>query len=173
MLSGNVTQTLFDGLSLLHQRRQAEANYDQAAWLYRTAVIGAVQNVADALRALEHDADALRAAIEFERAAKISQELARQQLEAGNVNIIFQLNAQITYLQAVIAVVQAKANRLADTAALFQALGGGWWNRVVPPKEKILEVGADRTFTLTDRNDITDAALGPISRVIEIIRSVP
>ncbi len=165
-LSGNVLQTLFDGMSLLHLRRQAEANYDQAAWLYRSAVIAALQNVADSLRALEHDADALRAAIEFERAAKISYDLARQQLEAGNVNVIFSLNAQITYLQAVIQVVQAKANRLADTAALFQALGGGWWNRVVPPAEKILEVGPERTFTLVDRDDFYQGLSTIMSKVI-------
>ena len=68
---------------------------------------------------------------------------------------------------------QAKANRLADTAALFQALGGGWWNRVVPPPEKILDVGAEKTFALVDRNDFTEAGMGTIRRVIEIIRSVP
>jgi NodT family efflux transporter outer membrane factor (OMF) lipoprotein len=159
MLSGNVTQTIFDGLSLLHLRRQAEANYDEAAWLYRTAVIGALQNVADSLRALEYDAEALRAAVEFERAANISFNLARQQLEAGNVNVLILLNAELTHLQAVIAVVQAKANRLADTAALFQALGGGWWNRIVPPPEKILDVGAEKTFTLVDRDDFINGLL--------------
>jgi NodT family efflux transporter outer membrane factor (OMF) lipoprotein len=166
MLSGNVTQTLFDGLSLLHLRRQAEANYDQAAWLYRAAVIAGLQNVADALRALEYDADALRAAIEFERAATISFNLARQQLEAGNVNAIFLLNAQLTQVQAVLGVVQAKANRLADTAALFQALGGGWWNRVIPPAEKILDVGSEQTFTLVDPNTVvvTDEARQRLSK---------
>ncbi|MET0540063.1 MAG: TolC family protein, partial [Xanthobacteraceae bacterium] len=143
----------------LHLRRQAEANYDEAAWLYRTAVIGALQNVADSLRALEYDAEALRAAVEFERAANISFNLARQQLEAGNVNVLILLNAELTHLQAVIAVVQAKANRLADTAALFQALGGGWWNRIVPPPEKILDVGAEKTFTLVDRDDFINGLL--------------
>ena len=152
MLAGNVTQTVFDGTILLHQRRQAEANYDQTAWTYRSVLIGALQNVADALRALQNDADALRAAREFERAAKISFDLARQQMETGNANVLLLLNAQTTYLQAQIAVVQARANRLADTAALFQALGGGWWNRIAPPTEKILEVGSNTTFTLVDTN---------------------
>jgi len=150
MLAGNVTQTVFDGTTLLHQRRQAEANYDQTAWAYRSVLIGALQNVADALRALQNDADALRAAREFERAAKISFDLARQQMEAGNANVLLLLNSQSSYLQAQIAVVQARANRLADTAALFQALGGGWWNRVGPPEEKILEVGSGTAFTLID-----------------------
>jgi NodT family efflux transporter outer membrane factor (OMF) lipoprotein len=151
LLAGNVTQTVFDGGTLLHQRRAAEAAYDQSAWLYKAAVIGALQNVADALRALQNDADALRAARDFERAAKISYDLARQQLEAGNINILLLLTAQQTYLQSTIAVVQARAARLADTAALFQALGGGWWNRQQPPTEKILNVGTGEAPTLVDR----------------------
>jgi NodT family efflux transporter outer membrane factor (OMF) lipoprotein len=151
LLSGNATQTIFDGFTLLHQEREARATYDQAAWLYRAAVVGAVQNVADALRALQNDADALKAARDFERAAKISYDLARQQLDAGNINILLLLNAQAIYLQAEIQVVQARANRLADTAALFQALGGGWWNRVAPPTEKILHVGSGDAVTLVEQ----------------------
>jgi NodT family efflux transporter outer membrane factor (OMF) lipoprotein len=151
LLSGNITQTIFDGGILLHQRRAAEAAYDQSAWLYRAAVLGALQNVADALRALQNDADALKATRDFERAARISFDLARQQMESGNANILLLLNAQQTYLQSVIQVVQARANRLSDTAALFQALGGGWWNRVEPPTEKILNVGTGQAPTLIDR----------------------
>jgi NodT family efflux transporter outer membrane factor (OMF) lipoprotein len=152
LLAGNVTQTVFDGGTLLHQRRAAAAAYDQAAWAYKATVIGAAQNVADVLHALQNDADALRAARDFERAAKISFDLARQQVETGNANILLLLTAQSTYLQALIQVVQARAARLADTAALFQALGGGWWNRVEPPTEKILNVGTGQSFRLIDRN---------------------
>ena len=152
LVAGNVTQTVFDGGTLLHQRRAAAAAYDAAAWAYKATVIGAAQNVADVLHALKNDADALRAARDFERAAKISFDLARQQVETGNANILLLLTAQSTYLQARIQVVQARAARLADTAALFQALGGGWWNRVEPPKEKILNVGTGQSFTLIDRN---------------------
>jgi outer membrane protein TolC len=115
-------------------------------------VIGAAQNVADVLHALKNDADALRAARDFERAAKISFDLARQQVETGNANILLLLTAQTTYLQALIQVVQARAARLADTAALFQALGGGWWNRAEPPTEKILNVGTGQSFRLIDKN---------------------
>jgi NodT family efflux transporter outer membrane factor (OMF) lipoprotein len=150
LLSGNATQTIFDAGSLLHLRREAEATYDQTAWTYRSVLIGALQNVADSLHALQYDADALRAARDFERAAKISFDLARQQMETGNANVLLLLFAQQTYLQAVITVVQARANRLSDTAALFQALGGGWWTRVEPPTEKILEVGSGTAFTLID-----------------------
>jgi NodT family efflux transporter outer membrane factor (OMF) lipoprotein len=140
-LAGNATQTIFDAGTLLHQLEGARDTYQAAAWTYRGTVIGAVQNVADALRALQNDADALRAARDFERAAKKSFDLAQQQLDKGQTNVLLQLTAEQTYLQASIQVVQAQAARLADTAALFQALGGGWWNRIEPPVENILDVG--------------------------------
>jgi NodT family efflux transporter outer membrane factor (OMF) lipoprotein len=159
-LAGNATQTVFDAGTLLHTLRGAEATYDAAAWTYKGTVVGAVQNVTDTLRALQNDADALKAARDFERAAKISFGLARQQMETGNANVLLLLNAQQTYLQAVIQVVQAQAARLADTAALFEALGGGWWNRVEPPTEKILNVGTDQAATLVDANDAPAAAAG-------------
>lgn len=114
---------------MLHQKRAAEAAYDQTTAQYRATTIGALQNVADTLRALQADANALNAASAFERAAKTSLDLVRQQFDIGYANILLLLNAQQTYLQARIAMIQARANRLSDTVALFQALGGGWWNR--------------------------------------------
>jgi NodT family efflux transporter outer membrane factor (OMF) lipoprotein len=128
-LSGSVLQPVFDGFTLLHKERSAEAALDQAIAQYRLTVIGAVQNVADALRALQNDADALKAAHDFEHASRISLDLAQQQLQAGQINILLLLTAQTTYQQSVIALVQAQASRLSDTVALYQALGGGWWNR--------------------------------------------
>ena len=128
-LTGGVLQPVFDGFTLWHRERSAEAVFDQSASQYRLAVIGAVQNVADALRALQNDADALKAARDFERASRTSLDLAQQQMQTGQANILLLLTAQTTYQQSVIALVQAQANRLADTVALFQALGGGWWNR--------------------------------------------
>ena len=152
-LAGNATQTVFDAGTLLHQLEGAKDTYQAAAWTYRGTVIGAVQNVVDTLRALQTDADALRAAHDFERAAKVSFDLAGQQMQSGNANVLLLLTAEQTYLQAVIQVVQARAARLADTAALFQALGGGWWNRVEPPAEKVLDVGTGEVGTLTDKHD--------------------
>jgi NodT family efflux transporter outer membrane factor (OMF) lipoprotein len=152
-LAGNATQTIFDGGILLHQLQGAKDTYQAAAWTYRGTVIGAVQNVADTLRALQSDADALRAARDFERAAKSSFDLANQQMQSGNANVLLLLNAQQSYLQATIQVVQARAARLADTAALFQALGGGWWNRIEPPAEKVLDVGSGEAATLGDKHD--------------------
>ena len=128
-LAGNLAQTIFDAGTLLHRQRAAEAGFDQAAAQYRATVLTAFQNVADALRALESDADTLKAVAAAEGAAARSLAIARHQLALGAVNYLALLNAEQTYQQARIALVQAEAARFADTAALFQALGGGWWNR--------------------------------------------
>ncbi|MBV8799732.1 MAG: efflux transporter outer membrane subunit [Alphaproteobacteria bacterium] len=152
-LGGNITQTIFDGGSLLHQLQEAKDNYQAAAWTYRGTVVGAVQNVADSLRALQNDADALRAALEFERAAKTSFDLANQQIQTGNANVLLLLTTQQTFLQANIQVVQARAARLSDTVALFAALGGGWWNRGGPPMAKLLNVGTGKTAPLPVKPD--------------------
>ncbi len=132
-VAGNALHTIFDGFTLLHQERAAEAAFQQAAWSYRTTVVGALQNVADTLHALHNDAESLKATREFERAAKISFDLARQRMETGDANVIVLLTAQQAYLQALIQVSQAQASRLSDTALLYVSLGGGWWNRVGPP----------------------------------------
>jgi len=134
-LAGNVAQTVFDAGTLLHKERAAVAAFEEA--MYRSTVIAAFQNVADTLHALQSDADTLRAAFAAERAAFESLEITRMQLQFGAVNYLSLLTAQNTYQMALIALVQAQAARYADTAALFQALGGGWWNREdVPPAKK-------------------------------------
>jgi NodT family efflux transporter outer membrane factor (OMF) lipoprotein len=153
VLAGNATQTVFDAGTLLHLLQQAKENYQAAAWTYQGTVVGAVQNVADSLRALQNDADALRAARDFERAANVSFDLAQERLQNGNANVLLLLTAQQGYLQSVIAVVQARAARLADTAALFQALGGGWWSRAEPLPEKVLNVSTGETKTLVTEPD--------------------
>jgi NodT family efflux transporter outer membrane factor (OMF) lipoprotein len=132
-VAANATQPVFDGFNLLHLERASRAAYEQAAWNYRATVVNAFQNVADSLRAIQNDADTLKAAREFEKAAKISLDLTQQQLQTGQANILLLLTAQQSYETAVLQVVQAQAARVSDTAALFQALGGGWWNRVGPP----------------------------------------
>jgi NodT family efflux transporter outer membrane factor (OMF) lipoprotein len=127
-LAGNLTQPVFQGGALLHRKRAAEAGLDQAEAEYRNTVITAFQNVADTLHAIQSDADALKAAAAFEQAAKRSLDLVHRQFELGYVNYVSLLSAEQTYQQAVINLAQAQANRFADTAALFMALGGGWWN---------------------------------------------
>jgi NodT family efflux transporter outer membrane factor (OMF) lipoprotein len=125
-VAASATAPIFDGFTLYHRQKAAEAALDQAEALYRAAVITAFQNVADALRALQADARALRAARYAEDTAKASLDVVEQQLKAGQVNQLAVLNAQQTYLTASVIRVQTEANRLADTAALFMALGGGW-----------------------------------------------
>ena len=128
-LVGNVTQPLFEGGTLLHRKHAADDALKQAAAQYQSSVLTAYQNVADALHASLSDADALAANVRAEQAAKVTYDLARRQMEVGYVNYLILLNAETTYQQAVILRVQAQAMRYGDTVALFQALGGGWWNR--------------------------------------------
>ena len=134
-LAGLITQPIFQGGTLLHRQRAAEAAYDQAAAQYRSTVLTAFQNVADTLHAIQSDAEAVKAATAAERAAAKSLSIARHRLELGDISYLGLLNAEQTYQQAEIALVQAQANRYADTVALFQALGGGWWNRSDAPAE--------------------------------------
>jgi NodT family efflux transporter outer membrane factor (OMF) lipoprotein len=136
-VAGNVAQTVFDAGTLLHKKRAADAAFDQAAAMYRSTVITAFQNVADALHAVQSDAETLKAAFAAERAAFKSLEIARRQLQLGAIGYLGLLTAENTYQTALLALVQAQAARYADTAALFQALGGGWWNRTdVAPAKK-------------------------------------
>lgn len=122
------TQILFQGGALLAQRRAAIAAADVALAQYRQTVLQAFQNVADSLRAIEADAKELRAQNAAEQAALENLNLTDQQFKLGGVNYILLLNAQQQYQQAIINRIQAEAARYTDTAALFQALGGGWWN---------------------------------------------
>lgn len=124
-----VTAPLFDGSTLKHRQRAAEAAYRQAAEQYRSTVLSALQNVADSLHALQFDAAAMAAAARAEQAAAHSYAIAQKQHTLGDISMVALLNAEITYRQAELSLIQARAARYADTVALFQALGGGWWNR--------------------------------------------
>jgi NodT family efflux transporter outer membrane factor (OMF) lipoprotein len=123
------TAPIFQGGTLLHQERAAKAAYAQAAEQYRSTVLTAFQNVADTLTAIEEDAAALKAAADAADAAKITLDLAQRQLQDGYAGYLALLSAEQSYQQDRISLVQAQAARYADTAALFQALGGGWWHR--------------------------------------------
>ena len=127
--AGTVSHTIFDGGTLLHRQRAAEAAFEQAAAQYRTTVIGAFQNVADALHALQADAETLKAAVAAEAAAKKSLDLTLTAQQLGAVSYVAVLTAQQTYRQALLTRVQAQSTRFSDTVILFQSLGGGWWNR--------------------------------------------
>jgi len=136
-LGASIAQTLFDGGKLEHSKLAAVAAFDKAAAQYRSTVLLAFQDVANALRALQADADTLKATVAAEQTAAASLALVQQQYQAGAVSYLTLLNAQQTYQNALINRVKAQATRYSDTAALFQALGGGWWNRTdVDPRSK-------------------------------------
>ena len=126
---GNLLQPIFHGGELIHKRRAALAAYEQAAAQYRSTVLQAFQNVADTLSALEFDATELKTQDAAVQAAFQSLEMTQQQYQIGSVTYLSLLNSQHDYQQARIGQINAQARRYADTAALFQALGGGWWNR--------------------------------------------
>jgi NodT family efflux transporter outer membrane factor (OMF) lipoprotein len=128
-LGAGLTQPLFHGGELTAKRRAAIAAFDQASAQYRETVLQSFQNVADVLQALESDAAALKAQSEAERSARDSLELTQRQFTLGAVSYLLLLNAERQHQQALLTLVQARAARFADSAALFQALGGGWWNR--------------------------------------------
>ena len=117
---------IFDGGTLLHQQRAARAAYVQAAEQYRSTVLSAFQNVADTLTALQQDAEGLKAAAD---AAQVTLDLSQRQSRDGYASYLTLLGAEQAFQQTRINLIQAQANRYVDTAALFQALGGGWWRR--------------------------------------------
>src|SRR5262249_9630425 len=151
-IAGSVTQSIFDGGTLLHRKRAAVAAYDASAARYRGAVLAAFQDVANALHAVEVDADALKAEALAAQSARDSLALARQQYQIGTINYLTLLNAEQAYENAAVNLVRAQAARYSDTVALFQALGGGWWNRTdVDPKSK----GSPDRLSLPPVQDIT------------------
>jgi NodT family efflux transporter outer membrane factor (OMF) lipoprotein len=133
-LAGIIAQPIFAGGALRHRQRAVEAIYCQAAAQYRATVINAFQNVADTLKAIKSDAVALRAASNAELAALTSLTISRKQLVLGDNSVAALLLNQQAYQQARLNLIQAQANRLMDTVALFKALGGGWQHSKVSEK---------------------------------------
>jgi NodT family efflux transporter outer membrane factor (OMF) lipoprotein len=127
-IAASLAAPIFQGGQLMHQERAAKAAYVEAAEQYRQTVLTAFQDVADTLVALDQDARTLRSASTAAKAAKTTLDLSRLQLEHGYIGTFELLAAQQAYQQARIALVGAEASRFADTAALYQALGGGWWH---------------------------------------------
>ncbi|MCO5130498.1 MAG: efflux transporter outer membrane subunit [Xanthobacteraceae bacterium] len=129
MIAGSAAQTIFDAGTLENKQRAAEYEADQALAQYRSTVLAAFQNVADVLRALQAGTRAISAATDAERSAAQSLALVRKQVDQGQVSVPLLLATQQAYLQTTLARLDAQAAQLANTVALFQALGGGWWNR--------------------------------------------
>ena len=135
-LGAAATAPIFEGGTLLHQERAAKATFMQAADQYRSTVLSAFQNVADTLAALEQDAQGLQAAATAADDAQVTLDLSHRQWKDGYISYLSLLSAEQAYQQARVNLIQAQANRYADTAALFQALGGGWWHRKELSSEK-------------------------------------
>jgi len=129
-LAAAASAQAFDAGGLYHRREAKLAALEQAEAQYRAAVIVGFQNVADALQAIQHDAAALRAEAAAEKASAQALDIARAQYSAGSTAFPTVLAAEQGLLSARVNRVRAQAARLADSAALMQALGGGWWNRV-------------------------------------------
>ena len=121
-----LTQPLFHGGELLHRKRAAQAGLDKAVADWQQTVLVAFQNVADSLQALQYDAEGLAAQAVAESSASQQLALVRQQYQVGATGYLNLLDAERSYQQARIALIQARAARLADTAALYSALGGSW-----------------------------------------------
>jgi NodT family efflux transporter outer membrane factor (OMF) lipoprotein len=128
-VAGAIAQPIFEGGTLRARQRAAKAALEAAAAQYSSTVNTAFQNVADALVAIEADARTLQAQAAAERAAAASLAVARAQFEAGATSSLTLLQAQQAYQAARLQLVTAQAARFTDTVALYQALGGGWWNR--------------------------------------------
>ncbi|MDB5570430.1 MAG: ttgC [Hyphomicrobiales bacterium] len=131
-LAGGVLQPIFDAGALKNRQIAAEAAFEQSSAQYRATLLVAFQNVADVLRALQADARSIAAAQAAEDSAARNIALIRKQIELGQMSLPILLAAQQAYLQTSLARVQAQASRYANTIALMQALGGGWWNRTAP-----------------------------------------
>lgn len=127
-VAGSLVTPVFDGGQLKHQELAAKATYTEAAQLYRGTVLQAFENVADTLVALNQDAQALQASATAERAARTTLDLSQLRLQHGVIGAFELLAAEQSYQQAKIGLLQAETNRFVDTAALYQALGGGWWH---------------------------------------------
>jgi NodT family efflux transporter outer membrane factor (OMF) lipoprotein len=134
-LVAGVTQPIFEGGTLRARRLSDIAALRAAGQTYQATVLTAFQNVANALQSLQYDAATLQASELAERSAARSLAVTRDQYLLGGTPFTAVLTQQTTYQNAVISRVKAQASRLSDTAALFQALGGGWWHRqdVAPP----------------------------------------
>jgi NodT family efflux transporter outer membrane factor (OMF) lipoprotein len=128
-IGGTLLQPVFHGGELRAKRRQAFDDLDQATAQYRGTVLSALQDVADTLRALQDDALQLQAERNAESAARDGLDITRRQFQAGGTSYINLLIAQRQYAQARLTRIQSEMARMTDSAALLQALGGGWWNR--------------------------------------------
>ena len=134
-VAAGIAQPIFAGGALVHKQKAAEAHLDQSRARYRSTVVAAFQNVADTLYAIEHDSDAVKADAAALDAARKALGVAEARARRGAMSGGSVLTIQQSYQSVLMTMVQAEATRLADAVMLFQALGGGWWNRTNGPIE--------------------------------------
>jgi NodT family efflux transporter outer membrane factor (OMF) lipoprotein len=127
-VGANISAPLFHGGTLAARQHEAEERYQLSLASYHATVIGAFVEVANALQGLGHDADSYAAHGQALAAAREDRDLALEQYRAGKYTELQVLTAEQQYQQAALTQVQADAQRFTDTAALFRALGGGWWS---------------------------------------------
>ncbi len=128
-IGATIAGTLFDGGTLRYRETSARETMKQAAAQYKATVLTAYQDVADTLHAVQADADALQAAVQAEQTSREAMDLTRRQHQRGYLDRLALIGAEQDWREARQALVQAQAARLSDTATLFQALGGGWWQQ--------------------------------------------
>ncbi len=127
-VGASLTQPIFNGGALRAERRKAIAAYEEADAAYRQVVLQSFKEVADSLRAIDNDAQTLQARTEAAAQAETTYQIASQRFTAGGISQLSVLDAQRQYLQTAIDRTASAASRYTDSASLFQALGGGWWN---------------------------------------------
>ena len=131
-LGASLAQPIFNGGALRAEKRKAVAAYEEAGSAYQQTLLQVFREVADALRAIEHDAQTLQARSEAAAQAEVTYQIASQRFAAGGISQLALLDAQRQYLQTTLDRTTSAASRYADSASLFQALGGGWWNETQP-----------------------------------------
>jgi len=127
-LVGSIVQASVNVGANTHRRAAAEAQLKASAANYQSTVLGAFIDVSNALQAIDYDAQLMALQVESERTSAESLDLARQEFELGTSPYSAVLSAEQSYRNSANSLVQARAQRLTDTVALYVALGGGWWN---------------------------------------------
>lgn len=123
-IASQLLQPIFRGGAMIAKENASIAAYEQAFAHYRQTILNSFQQVADVLQALLEDAKVYKTLESSEKAAYRSLEISRKQYQLGAVSFLTLLNAERQYQQTRIGRIKAEAARYADTAALFQALGG-------------------------------------------------
>ena len=132
-VGAGLTQPIFNGGALHAEKRRAVAAYDEAGSTYKQTVLTAFQQVADTLYAIQHDSEALQAREQASTEAAAAYRIASDRYRAGGISQLALLDAERQQLQTTLDRTASAAARFADSATLFEALGGGWWNQQQNP----------------------------------------